>query len=505
MRNLTLIALVALQDAREHPVDAILQSRWKELKITPARLSSDEEFLRRVTLDLNGTLPEPEEIRAFIASKAADKRARKIDELLSRADWAAFWSDRLAALLLPSENRRKAIFFKPLRDHLKDRLAKDTPYDKLVSEMLTASGSNKDEDLSDAFLNSFLFLDRTQRKDLAVQVSKVFMGLQLQCAQCHDHPFEKWTKDDFFSIVANFAPVALRPIDRGDLKNPFDDTVEIIERPMRFGFRPEGYKVDVKAKFFDGEPVKGESLRSEFTRRLVDPANAAFSRAAVNRMWAWFFGAGLVEPVDDLSERNAPVVPELLDLMAKGFIENKFDLKWLMRTIATSRAYQLSSARKDGEGSEAARRYYAYGLVRPMSPEQKRGAILKAQGIDEGMFAGLDEFRMRVRGMQEPSDDGGAGEYNPNLQQIMRMLDKDSPQYRGIRARGRGRLAQILRQTRRPEQVIEELYLATVSRPPNRDELNRCLKYLRDHGEGAAAYEDLFFVLLNTNEFYFNH
>lgn len=499
---LLMLPLAAAQDSGGNPIDAFLSAQWKELRIQPNKMSTDEEFLRRVSLDITGTIPEPDEVLAFVQSTAKNKREKKIDELLASSAWADFWSERYTTILLSGQDRRRmALSLGPLREFLKEKFSKNTPYDALVKELLTAQGTNKDEDKSDAFLNAFLIFDRSQRKDLTTQVSKLFMGIQLQCAQCHDHPFERWTKEDFFSITANFVSTLAKNIDRGEPGKPLDDVYEIAERPIR-NFKPEGFKVSVKPKFFDGKPVQGESLRTEFARRLVSPENVQFARAAVNRIWAHFTGLGFVEPVDDFSIRNQPLFPELLDTLAKGFIESRYDLKRLMRTIATSKTYQLSSERKKSESDDQARKYYAFAVVRPMTPEQQRRSLLRAQGLDDSPLVQA-RGRFQMRDMAEEGDT--TGEYSANVQSIMKMLNMDSPLYRGTKARGRGRLTEILRSAKKPEDVIGKLYLSTVSRHPTREELRHCLKYTQEHGSSTAAYEDLFFVLLNTNEFYFNH
>jgi hypothetical protein len=501
MKYAALLVLgLAFQDTRvkgENPIDAFLEAKWKELKITPNKRAGDEEFLRRVTLDLIGTIPDPSEIEAFLSSR---NRENKIDELLASDEWADYWSRRLATIMV-TPDRRRLQAIQSLQEHLEDRLGKATPYDKIVEELVTAKGNI--EDKSTAFVFAYLYKDKTQKKDVAVQISKVFMGIQLQCAQCHDHPFERWTKDDFFSVVANFASTSVK----GNVKKDQAEEVSVVESPGRKGYRPEGYKVEVKPKFIDGEPIAGQNKRSEFARRLVSRDNLQFAKATVNRIWSIFMGQGFVEPVDDFSVRNQPLLPELLETLAKGFIESGYDLKALMNVITTSRAYQLSSKRDPKQFSDEAKKYYAYAIVRPMSPDQLFGALFQAQGVDETFGKRRDARRQFFRDASMAQMSDSPGEYNANIQQIMKMLNMDSPLYAGAKAdrRSNGRLAQILKKTRKPEDVFEHLYLATVSRKPTADELAHCMSYFKEHGSSTSAYEDIFFVLLNTNEFFFNH
>lgn len=486
-----------------NPIDTILEAKWKELSLRPNKLAGDEEFLRRVTVDLIGTIPEPAEALSFAKSNDAKKREKKIDELLASADWADYWAERFAEILLGVRDKKKQGALEPIREFMHEKLSKNERYDSVVEELLTAKGTNKDASKANAFLFAYLYKDKSQKKDIAVQVAKVFMGIQFQCAQCHDHPFEKWTKDDFFSVVANFASTQLKVIDKGDPKDKKDDTLEIVDRRGKGGYRPEGYKVDVKPKFIDGQPISGDNLRETFARRLIGSDNPQFARATVNRIWSIFTGQGFVEPVDDFSIKNQPTIPDLLDALSKGFVDNKYDIKWLMKTIATSRAYQLSSHRRETDYKPEVQKYYVYAIVRPMNPDQLFGALLRAQGFDEGSgkIGKAKQQFMREAGAGSDSP----GEYSANVQQIMRMLNMDSPIYRGTKAQGRGRLTQILKETKKPEDVFTRLYLATVSRAPTHAELAHCLKYFEEHKEATSAYEDIFFVLLNTNEFYFNH
>jgi hypothetical protein len=486
-----------------NPVDRFFEARWKELSIVPNRLSGDEEFLRRATLDLTGSLPEPAEVDRFVREPGAKKRAKKIDELIESEDFTDYWAERLAHVLIGPGERRRNAAAGPLTEYLKDRLQKKTPYARIVEELVTATGRSTETNTI-AFASAFLYKDKTQKKNFAVQISKVFMGIQLQCAQCHDHPFDAWTKDDFFSVVASFGGTSARILDK-DKKDEF----EIVDNPRRANsFKPEGYKVALKPKFIDGTPIAGRNPREEFARKLVSPDNLQFGRATVNRVWSILTGQGFVEPVDDFGARHQPAFPELLDELAREFLRRDTDLRWLIRTIVTSRVYQLSSRRKEGAFNEQSRKYYAYALVRPMSPEQMLGSLISAQGLGEsgGGARGLKARQQFYRQMAESAESSDSpAEYNASVQQIMRMLDMNSPMYRGTDPKGPGRLARLLRERLKPEEVIAQLYLATVSRRPADDELARCLKYWRDHGSNPAAYEDLFFVLLNTNEFFFNH
>jgi hypothetical protein len=509
----------------KNPVDEILDAAWKRMKIKPAAPAGDSEFLRRVTLDIVGTIPEPADVEKFAANGDPRKREKKVDELLSSAQFAEYWADRLTSALNGYRDRQYPTI-DALRSWLAEKLKAGTSYNRIVEELITAKGSNKEENAT-AFVVQHISRDRTKQV-LTVQVSKVFLGIQLQCAQCHDHPFEKWKKEDFQSMVAFFGGTNLRVIER--MENNRDSEVEVTDAPARRGGGRAG-PGGRKPRFIDGTEVNPDGARQALARMITAPENLQFARATVNRMWAEFTGRGFVEPIDDFSSKNEPSMPELLDALAAGFVENNFDLKWVMRTIATSKAYQLTSARKPKQfaDEDAARDAYAFQIVRPMAPEQTLNSILTAQGLlgvfegargrardggDGGRMApGMDDRRERLRRgflLQLVLTSGtenqvSPSEYNASMQQIMRQLDVNAPIYAGIRARGVGRLARILRETRQPERVVGQLYLATLSRPPRSEELQACLQYFQDRGRNDAAFEDIFFVLLQTNEFFFNH
>lgn len=513
----------AARSGAKNPIDEILGAKWKQEKIKPVAVAGDAEFLRRVTLDIVGTIPEPGEVEKFTASGDPRKREKKIDELLASEQFSEYWAERLTSALNGYRDRQYPTI-DALRSWLTEKLKAGTPYNRIVEELITAKGSNKEENAT-AFLVQHISKDRTKQV-LTVQVSKIFLGIQLQCAQCHDHPFEKWKKEDFQSMVAFFGGTNLRVIDR--MENNRESEVEIVDAPVRRPGRG-GAPGARKPRFIDGTEASPDGARQALARMITSPENLQFARATVNRFWADFTGRGFVEPIDDFSSKNEPSLPELLDALATGFVENNYDLRWLMRTIATSKAYQLTSARspKQFDDEDKARLLYAFQIVRPMSPEQTLNALMTAQGLSgifeagrgrgrEGggeMAPGMEDRRERLRRgfLQQLVLTSGTenqvspSEYNASMQQIMRQLDVNAPVYAGTRARGVGRLARILRESRQPERVIGQLYLATLSRPPRQEELQACLRYYQEKGRTDAAFEDIFFVLLQTNEFFFNH
>lgn len=495
----------------ENIIDRIVKAKWTQLKLKPNSRSTDDEFLRRVSLDICGVIPKPEEVVEFLKNTDSKKREKKIAELLASDQYAEYWADRFTSILMGYRDQQiEAI--EPMRQFLLDCFSQNMPYHKLAEAVIDARGNSK-ENKGTMFTVYHLVKDRS-KKDLLVKISKVFLGIQLQCAQCHDHPFDKYTKDDFYSMVAFFGSTEVKTIEQG--KNNREREVELYDRPRRTPYRPEGYKVAVPPKFIDGQEPKSNAMRSEFTSMLINPGNLQFAKALVNRMWAHFFGQGIVEPIDDFSVKNRPSIPELIDTLAKDFIKHNYDLKWLITQIASSEVYQLSSKKKKDQFPEEAKRLFAYQIVRPQTPEQMFNTFVRATGgeaMREAMAKRNEraieqakrKFIQNFVVMSDVENSPNQAEYNATIQQVINMLNIDSPVYRGIKAKGGGRVAETLRNHKTPQERLTWLYLSTLSRYPTRQELDLCVNYINKAKGSNESYEDLMFVLLNTNEFFFNH
>lgn len=495
----------------ENIVDRIVKARWAELNLRPAARSTDDEFLRRVSLDICGVIPQPEEVVEFLKDPDPKKREKKIAELLRREEYAEYWADRFTSILMGYRDQQVDAI-EPMRQFLQESFSQNMPYNKLVEAIVDARGNSK-ENKATLFTVYHLFKDRS-KKDLVVKISKVFLGIQLQCAQCHDHPFEKYTKDDFYSMVAFFASTEFKTIEQG--KNNREREVELYDRPRRTPYRPEGYKVAVPPKFIDGQEPRSNAMRSEFVAMLTNPGNLQFARALVNRMWAHFFGQGIVEPIDDFSIKNRPSIPALIDTLAKEFIRHNYDLKWLIAQIAGSDVYQLTSRKKKDQFPEEAKRLFAYQIVRPQTPEQMFNTFVRATGgeamreaaqrrNERALEQAKRQFLLNYVTMSDAENAPNQAEYNATIQQVIQMLNIDSPLYRGIKARGGGRVAETLRRYKTPQERVTWLFLSTLSRYPTRQEMDLCVNYINKAKGANEAYEDLMFVLLNTNEFFFNH
>ncbi|HXX94775.1 MAG TPA: DUF1553 domain-containing protein, partial [Planctomycetota bacterium] len=377
-------------------------------------------------------------------------------------------------------------------------------------------------------------------KALAGKLTRTFMGVQIQCAQCHDHPFDKWTQEDFYGMASFFTEVLPRrtvipektPPAPGEMKMPrFYFVIEDqAARPFRRGMMgmgpgmglgtgmdlaiPESKGKPVKASFIESAkgPEPGVPRRAEFARLMTDPGNLQFARECVNRYWAHFFGAGIVNPPDDFSGKNKPSHPELLDALARDLIAHGYDLHWLIRSIAGSEAYGLTSRARDRSGPPE--KLFALARVRALTPEQILGSVFVATGGAQGppgapsmgeeqrrraMFGLLSQFRHAFG-----DDEGGElVDFSGSIPSALLMMN--SPVVtRGTIARTGGGLGRLLASRPGLEERIRAIFLLALTRLPTEGEVARWSGVLRA-STGDAGYEDLFWTLLNTSEFLFNH
>jgi len=451
---------------------------------------------------VTGTLPGPDEILAFLKDATPDKRAAKIDQLLTRPEyahaWAELWENVLVGYDQQSRNDSKKALYTWLRDEV---FAKNLPYDQMVRALVASTGINTD-------CGPVNFLIKLSRKDgmggisMASKASKLFMSTQIQCAQCHDHPFDRFTQEDFYGMVAFFARTKSKKVDTS--KDNKDTRYELYDAPAGEAAFGEGKaKKNVAPRFIDEiAPEKDLPRREAFANLLVRPENANFARSVVNRYWARFFGRGIIDPVDDFSNRFKPSHPELLDRLARDFVEHHYDLAWLVRSIANSRTYQLSSRRPENAGSE---RLFTQAATRPLTPEQLATSILQALGVAEGqgpaknMSDLLRQFRQRF-GDEDAAD---RGLFAGTIPQALMIMNGALPN--GEIGRANNTLDKILKQTAAPEQRLERIFLSVLCRLPTPRERSNYLPYVGAAGGKKEPYEDVFWVLLNSSEFLFNH
>jgi hypothetical protein len=539
-------------------IDRQIRAKWEEAGLSPAEAASDAEFMRRASLDIVGTIPSLAEAERFLSDSSPEKRRVYVDGLLKSPQYATHWADIWAEMLLGLKNepRQLLLFFKA-RAELREMFEKNLPYDQFALAVITARGAvyplpgtGPDAALGtppEAGLASYIFkiFQESQQdlpKALAGKLSRTFLGIQIQCAQCHDHPFDRWTQEEFYGMASFFTELAPRrqPIPEktapppGQMKMPrfyfdVDDRIPRSGRPARGPFAarmgmglgmgmdlsiPEGKGGPVKAAFLDTkEGVEpGLPRRAQFAKHMTEKTNLQFARACVNRTWAHFFGMGFVNPVDDFSAKNKPTHPELLDALARDFIAHGYDLHWLIRAITGSEAYGRTSRAKDRAGS--AEKLFALARVRALSPEQILGSVFVATGRGQATPGGpalSDEQRRRMMfGLLAQfryafGDDEGneLSDFTGSIPSALLMMNSPIVA-RGTASQPGGTLERVLAAHPAPEDRIRTLFLLVLSRPPTESEASRWSATLKG-AAGNSGYEDLVWTLLNTSEFLFNH
>jgi len=498
-------------------IDADIQAAWQREKITPVARAGDAVFLRRVYLDLLGDLPTYEETVAFLKDDDAKKREKLIDKLLADPRYAVGQSQVWDLVLFgrnPAgfEATRKRPGFKKW---LADKFAKNEPYDRWVRDLLLA-----EQEGSPIYYIQF----RAAPEDAAVAVSRVFLGTQLQCARCHDHPYEKWSQRDFYGMAGFFVRlVVLEPVDKKYAIGE-KSTGEVLFTGAVKDQKPGQKGEPIKAKFLCGAQVEEPPLPKDFkeapsgAKTLPKPVfsrkeklaewitsaeNPYFAKAAANRVWAQFMGRGLVHPVDDIREKNEDPLSGLLDTITKEFLAHKFDMKWIIRELVNSETYQLAG---DGPVKDALPRWFERARVRPLSAEELMAALRQASVFDAGAAktgplpnAGEDYF---LRFFGEPTN--GQGDFQAGLAEHLFLNNSDN--VRLFFKRRKGNLADIVLTSTDPwEARVERMFLTVLTRPPRPEELKRFVAHLKSDPKPEPLVEEAIWALVNTAEFRFNH
>ena len=487
-------------------VDELVQAKWKQLRITPSPLADDATFLRRAYLDSIGTLPTPTEVREFLADTSPKKRESAIDRMLARNEYADFWAVKWGDLLRnqrkgSKENQRGTFAF---HAWIRNAFASNMPYDRFVRGIIAAQGT-VDQHPPVIWYRTVRNLTH-QTNDTA----ELFLGTRINCAQCHHHPYEKWSQDDYYQLQAFFArmgrksgetsqePAIFVKLD-GQVRNPVTNKI----------MQPRG---------LDGPEVKiseDDDPRHKLVDWMTMPDNPFFARALVNRLWGHFMSRGLVEPIDDLRVTNPPSNPELLDALAKDFIDSKFDVKHVVKAIMMSSTYQLSSDPHVGNIQD--KQSYARTYPRRMLAEVMLDALNQVAGTTEN-FNGLPKNTRAIQLPDEsvpsyfldvfsrPGRETACECERPkeaNLAQALHLLN--SADMQGKIASGNGRVANLLKAKKSDAEIVEEIYLWAYSRLPRADERRQLLEYVAGQTDRKTGLEDVLWAVLNTKEFLFNH
>ena len=507
-------------------IDRHLATTWQKANVKPAAPADDAEFLRRVYLDVAGRIPGATEARQFLDDKRPDKRNRLVEQLLSSPHYANHFTNVWRALLLPevATSIQARIQLPAFRSWLRKHLDQNTAYDALVRELITApmgtAGMGKGFGLGDdtPSPDAFFLAKDLMPENLAAAVSRVFLGVKLECAQCHDHPFATWKRDQFWSFAAFFAGVKRQG--QGDV------VIASREDPAKREIAIPNTSRMARARFLDGkEPAwkDGGNTREILGEWITKPDNPYFARAAVNRMWAYFFGTGLIDPVDEIAGGDHPATcPELLDALAKAFVESKFDLKFLVRAITSSRAYQLTS--HGGAGGQEDVKLFARMAVRGLTAEQLFDSVAKAVGFRDNnanappgvVFAGgpgngREEFLARFA----TTGDKPTEKQTSILQALTLMNSKLVADATSV-DRSETLAGVVDAPFLDSAGKVEVLYLAALARRPTAAEADRVTKFVGEHTHTAKddaerkklyaeALADVFWTLLNSGEFVLNH
>jgi uncharacterized protein DUF1549/uncharacterized protein DUF1553 len=470
-------------------IDQQIAKVWAEAGVVHAGPSDDAEFLRRLSLDLVSLPPSPEETLEFIKDTNPGKRAAKVDQLLARPEYAHAWAELWESLLIGYDERRRTDSKHGLYTWLRDEVfAKNLPYDKMVAALLTATGVNTEN----GPVNFLIRVNGGGSIAMASRLSRLFMSTQIQCAECHDHPFDRFTQEDFYGMVAFFARTRGRGVSRVGGDGRFE-LFEVSKGEASFGAGKE--KKTVAPRFLDEtDPPKDVSRREAFARLLIRPENRLFAKAVVNRYWARFFGRGIIDPVDDFSNRFKPSHPELLDRLSKEFVAQGHDLAWLIRTIVNSKTYQLSSRKPENASAD---RFFSTAATRPLTPEQLHASLKAVLGLQNGRGL-LQQLRQRF-GDEEQAD---RGSYEGTIPQALMTMNGST---NGEIGRANNCLDKILKQFPAPEERLKRIFLTVLCRLPSPHEAATYLPFVKAAGGNKEPYEDVVWVLLNSGEFLFNH
>ena len=485
-------------------VDTHSFSKLKQLQILPSDVCTDEEFLRRAYLDLTGRLPRIEETQAFLADQAGDRRAKLVDALLESDDFAEFWTLKWSDILRSNSKKLTSTGVHKFQRWVYDGIRTDMGLDKLAHELLTASGS--------VFENPAASYWRASRdpNDATETTAQLFLGIRIQCAKCHNHPFEKWSQDNYYGIAAAFTRIG-----RQQGAKPDEEIIHVTRSgEMKQPRTGQTMKVHLLLKG-DVDVPADQDRRQVFADWLVSAENPFFAKASVNRIWGHLMGRGIVEPVDDFRDSNPPSNAALLDELAEQFARNGFSRKWAIRTIMNSRVYQLSSKKNDFNADDEI--YASHATPRLLSAEQLLDAICQVTDVAEN-FSGLpagtravalpdpptDHYFLKVFGQpQREMACQCERSSESNLSQALQMINGPTV-HNKLRAEN-GRIHQMVKASKTDDEIISTLYLAALARNPVEAELNAARKHIAGSSDRLLALEDVGWAILNSKEFLFQH
>jgi len=486
-------------------IDQLVQEKLQALNLAPSPICSDSQFIRRVFLDTIGVLPTIDETRKFLANPSPDKRDRLIDSLLSRPEFVDYWSYKWSDLLLVSSRKLKPQQMWAYYNWVRDNVAANTPWDQFARQLVTAKGSTLENGAANFYL---LHEDPTE---MAETMSQAMLGMSVQCAHCHNHPLEKWTNNQYFGLANLFARVRVKN-GPGESQIVFAATEGNLIQPLTGKPQPP--------RALDAQPIDIDSpadRREHFADWLVAKENPYFSRAITNRVWANFLGVGLVVKVDDMRLTNPASNEKLLTALASYLVENKYDLKSLMRLILQSDTYQRSS--KSTPQNQGDTRFYSRYYSRRIMAEvlldafsQVAASPTNFKDFPEGWRAtqlpdsNIDSYFLKAFGRPERTITCECERtIDPSMAQVLHIANGDTINKK-LEQKG-NRIDRAVAAKASDEAIVEEAYLTALSRPPTEEEKTKILAVLSQTKlpERRAAIEDVYWSILSSNEFLFNH
>ncbi len=484
-------------------VDELVNAKLERIRVLPSELCSDEVFLRRVAVDITGLLPTVEEYNEFMADTSPDKRAKLIDRLLERKEFSEIWALKWANLLMVKSSNQvsyKSMFL--YSNWLTNQISSNVPLNEMVQNLLSASGGT----FSSPATNYFQ-IERDTLKT-AENVAQVFMGIRTQCAQCHNHPFDRWTMNDYYSFAAFFSQIGRKQ--GGDYRETivFNSGGGEVKHPVNGAVMPP--------KFLGGAvpDVAGQDRREVLVKWLTSPENPFFATSVANRVWAHFFGIGIVEPVDDIRVSNPASNPELFAALGEKLTSYNYDFKQLVRDICSSQAYQRAS--QPNASNESDLTNFSHARIRRIPAENLLDCLSQVTDVPD-KFRGLP---LGARAVQIA--DGGTSNYfltsfgrsarltacaaeattEPTLSQALHMINGDTIS----RKIGQSNWLQSqLDAGKTPAEIIETIYVACLSRKPTAEETQALEAIVASDGNVRHGVDDVLWAVLNSREFLFNH
>jgi Protein of unknown function (DUF1553)/Protein of unknown function (DUF1549) len=486
-------------------IDRLAVAKWKKLGLQPSPLADDAAFLRRITVDVCGRLPTADEVRAFLADASIEKRAKLVERLLDSPDYPAYFAMKWGSILRNSNLAGADQASYAFHNWIKDTIARNRPYDEFVRGVVAAAGEWQDAPA----INWYWQNRDDQLHMVTADVAQIFLGVRLQCAKCHHHPYERWGQADYYGLAGFFTRLGRKNFGQPP---PYyaSATPTTGERDPLTGKTPEPKYLDGPSPKFGTE----DDPRHALVDWMAKPENPFFARAMVNRMWGHFLGRGLYHEVDDLRDTNPASNPELLEYLTKEFVAHKFDVKHLIRTIVNSRVYQLSS--EPTERNKNDRQNFARYYARRLPAE----VFLDAVNATCGTRGGFNGMGANARAVDLPHE--GFGSYfldtfdrpkrvtvcecerssSATLGQV--LLLANSEEIENKIADGNGRVAKFVKNKLEPRKAVEEIYLVALGRRPTAVELNRNLAHVEQAKDAKKGLEDVVWAVLNCKEFMFN-